>query len=270
MALTTYLSYNLAPKQRIVYIKNSNSSVAFIPQSISHSVGTPGSVPNPVTQPVSAAGSTASGLLVTPQNKTGGYTLINNGGQKYITQVGFYNSVSCNLQIFDKIVEYAISPLSLGTITCTNIDMGTRKFANFQQLIFLEIGTSLSAAATSVTVNYTNSDGISGRVSTPVTISSFALGRWVLVPLQSGDVSVNSIESVTISGTAATTGSFNVIIVRQIISTLPIFNAGKGDIYGIDKLSNIPIHDDTFIQPVISSDSTTSGTVKLDIEIASA
>lgn len=76
-------------------------------------------------------------------------------------------------------------------------------------------------------VNYTNSDGVSGRISQPVTENAFSANGTIVtshtalagtsgcfVPLQSGDSGVRSIQSVTMLG--ADVGLFALVLVKPL------------------------------------------------------
>lgn len=88
-----------------------------------------------------------------------------------------------------------------------------------------------------LTVSYTNQDGVSGRVTPPVIMSTQAVNGTVLhsqssgagrggpfLPLQAGDFGVRSVQSVTIGGTGDV-GLFSLVMVKPL-ATL--------DIRGID------------------------------------
>ena len=123
----------------------------------------------------------------------------------------------------------------------------------------LAISIAARVGGQSFTVNYTNSEGVSGRI-TPVVIENTvsvngnivtsnranASAANPFIPLQSGDSGVRSIESVTMLG--IDTGLFTLILVKPLAHTL---------IYGIDapvevdwfinKKNPIRIYDDAFL-----------------------
>jgi len=81
------------------------------------------------------------------------------------------------------------------------------------------IYTSVGGTATTVTISYTNSAGVSGRTSTA---TSFGGGGYreaailIPIPLQAGDTGVESIESVTVTATTATAGNFGVCMFKPL------------------------------------------------------
>jgi hypothetical protein len=81
--------------------------------------------------------------------------------------------------------------------------------------IYAQIGTTV----TTVTVSYTNSDGTAGRTSPAVVFGGTAnreAGRLIQIPLQAGDVGVQSVQSVTVLATTATAGNFGVTLFRPL------------------------------------------------------
>lgn len=71
--------------------------------------------------------------------------------------------------------------------------------------------------ATSVTVNYTNQDGTTGRTTTfAATGGNGTAGGILTVPLASGDTGVRAVHSVTLGASSGVAGSFGVTLVRRI------------------------------------------------------
>jgi hypothetical protein len=82
----------------------------------------------------------------------------------------------------------------------------------------------------SMTVSYTNSDGVSGRTAT-ITLGAGTppptAGQCYPASLQAGDRGVQSIQSVTNTSTSFTGGSHGLVVARRII-TAPISTTGVG------------------------------------------
>jgi hypothetical protein len=111
-----------------------------------------------------------------------------------------------------------------GTLTTAQAVTGftglpTRAGTGVGSEIWIYCTTATGATASNITVQYTNSSGVSGRntVSTAHIVSMPAF-RMYQVPLQSGDVGVQSIQSVTLSASTGTVGSFGVIIMDRLTS----------------------------------------------------
>ena len=89
-------------------------------------------------------------------------------------------------------------------------------------MLGLSVYTAVGATATTVTASYTNSDGTSGRTTPAVAFGGTnfgtAAGRLILLPLQSGDRGVRSVESVTVAATTGTAGNFGVVLFKPLVS----------------------------------------------------
>lgn len=88
-----------------------------------------------------------------------------------------------------------------------------RGSASGETKIMVEAVTAFTGTAT-FTVSYTNQAGTSGRTATLSSVSAPGVGRCYMLPFQSGDTGVLSINSVTCTG--ATAGTFNVYVLRDI------------------------------------------------------
>lgn len=133
--------------------------------------------------------------------------------------------------------------------------------------IFIEINVAVSATATTIAVAYTNEAGTTGRTTgATATLSGFATRRLIRMPLQAGDKGVQKIESVTVGGTVASTGSFNVIVARRVAS----FGgrvANYNDIRGWDTTGGPEIFADSALWLVGQPDSTASGAIDVIMTI---
>lgn len=76
--------------------------------------------------------------------------------------------------------------------------------------------TTNAGAITSITMDYTNSAGTSGRTGAIASFPATAVaGTFVLFQLQSGDVGVRSVQSLTL-GTTLVTGTIHLVAVRPV------------------------------------------------------
>jgi hypothetical protein len=102
---------------------------------------------------------------------------------------------------------------NLPTATLTRYTSGEGVMAGI--VIYTQIGNGL----TSITINYTNQAGTSGRTSTPTTFGQTGFREnniFIPIPLQAGDKGIRSIESVTISATTGTAGNFGVCLYKPL------------------------------------------------------
>lgn len=86
-------------------------------------------------------------------------------------------------------------------------------------LLAVEVSATTGAGVPTITVNYTNSDGVAGRIATNInaTLATSAAGAVYLIGLQAGDKGVRSVQSLTLSATW-TSGTINLVAYRLIAS----------------------------------------------------
>lgn len=83
----------------------------------------------------------------------------------------------------------------------------------------LLIYTTIGATATTVTINYTNQAGTSGRVSLATLIGGTTAnppGTLLPIPLANGDTGVRSVQSVTLLATTGTAGNMGVVLYKPL------------------------------------------------------
>lgn len=132
-------------------------------------------------------------------------------------------------------------------------------------------GTSLSPQ---FTVNYTNSDGVSGRTSKLVTLSaatangsiltchhglSTTVGNVPFIGLQDGDKGVRSVQSVTFPSTLDV-GLFALVLVKPILTSTFFENTSPIETELISHTSGLPkIYDDAFLNLIMCPAASASG-----------
>lgn len=269
MAITSGDGYIAAGKQLARVTKTQTATtVAAQWHTLLDRAGTPGAGSL-------AVGNTANGLV--PTDATAGFPLLNafgGGNTGYLTGVNFSNSVACRMHVYDRLFHAgSVSMTSLATTTLTSQPSFSSRIPGGTDYtsteIWLEINTAVSATATTIAVTYTNEAGTTGRTTgATASLSGFITGRLINMPLQAGDKGVQKIESVTVGGTVATTGTFNVIIARPLITSMRVPVAGFGDILGLDRTGMPTVWADSALWPIIAPDSTSSGVPDLLLEIA--
>lgn len=250
-----------ARRQTLPWFKSAAATAAYQWHTLWDKAGNPGAG-------VLAVGNTSAGVLVT--DLTAGAPVLEaftGGSTGYLHSVGFASSAASVLALKDRLWHAgSVSMTALATTTFTGQPsvLGRCPDGAGRGLeIWLEINQAVSATATTVVVGYTNSDGVAGR-STPATVSlsGYITGRLVAVALQAGDSGVQKIDSVTVGGTVATTGTFNVILARPLWMGRVLL-ANYGDVHGPDKTGFPVIYDTSALWPIVAPDSTTSGTPSL-------
>ena len=116
---------------------------------------------------------------------------------------------------------------------------------------------SSDLTATSVSVTYTNQDGVGGRVTPLVQIGGTGhreTNRMIQLPLQSGDTGVRSVESRTQTATTGTAGAYGVTLFKPLYA-IAIDNAhgvlSAGGFFTGNTAGGIPqVIDDACISPI--------------------
>lgn len=126
----------------------------------------------------------------------------------------------------------------------------------------------------SFTVNYTNSDGVSGRTSRTVTLSlatangsilnchhglSSTIGSTAFIGLQEGDTGVRSVESVTFPG-LTDVGLFALVLVKPLMKSTFFENTAPMETELLVHKSNLPkIYDDAYLNLIMCPATSLSG-----------
>jgi hypothetical protein len=84
---------------------------------------------------------------------------------------------------------------------------------------FLEWYADTGASAVTATVSYTNEQGVSGRTTTVSLAATMRASRLLQISPANGDLGIRSVESVTLSATTGTAGSFGVTAARRLAGT---------------------------------------------------
>lgn len=133
--------------------------------------------------------------------------------------------------------------------------------------IWLEFNAAVSATATTITVNYTNEAGVAGRVTVVTgSLSGYITRRIEVLALQAGDKGVQKIDSITVGGTVATTGSVNVLLVRRL-ADFDCRIANSLDSQAWDLIGAPVVFSDSCLFAPCQPDSTSGGTTTLGLDI---
>lgn len=126
---------------------------------------------------------------------------------------------------FDTTVLTAQTITTPGTISAGRDSNGATLGAGVE--LWGEIYTATGASAATWTVSYTNSASASGRSATYATAATTVAGQMVPFTLQSGDVGVQAVASLTCSASSGTAGDLGLTLLRRV-AELPIslVNAG--------------------------------------------
>lgn len=163
-------------------------------------------------------GNTTNGLIPTSAT-LGAVPFVNppGGSKTYLARMFSSNTTAGLLQLYDRVFHAgSFSCAALTTLALSAQPALTRYTTGEDIEIWLEINTVMAAAATTIAVTYTNSAGVAGRsTGATVSLSGVISGAMIPLPLQSGDLGVQKIESVIVGG-ATNTGTVNVVLVRKL------------------------------------------------------
>lgn len=259
MALSTVDGLVTAARQQVRFLKTQTAtSVANQWHTLFDRTGNPGAGTLTV-------GNTTSGVFV--DDTVAGFPLLNafgGGATGYLQSVAFGGTVAARIALKDRL--YHAGSVSMTTLATTTFSSQPSILsrcpdgAGVGNEIWIEINAAVSATATTISVNYTNSAGTAARTTgATASLSGFVTGRLIQMPLQAGDNGVQKIESVTVGGTVATTGSFNVIIARPLWEGGRVLASNSSDVHGPDKTGLPIVYATTAFWPVIAPDSTSTG-----------
>ena len=264
MAITTLDGYIGSAKQNLAYTKTTTRpTVATGWYSLFDIAGAPGAGTLNV-------GNTANGLV--PTDATAGYPTINAFGASatgYVSRIEFSSTVACRISVYDRVFVAGAYAFNANTNLASQPSYSGRlPNTDYKGL---EIWVEQVTAATgnqAVSVNYTNQDGTAARTTGAVGIGAAPLlGRCWQLPLQAGDTGVQMIENVT--GSVATAGTFNVMVLRPLWSGR-IGVANGGDVHDMLRTGLPQIYADSSLYVLVAADSTSSGIPHMSVEISNA
>lgn len=209
-----------------------------------------------------AGTSTTQGVV--PTSATAGMPTIGsfNSNQGQLAKIEVNNNASnvgSKWSIYDLLFKSGAHAFNAADTLASQPSYATRVPAtNYDGLeIWIECVTAFTGNL-SVAVTYTNTAGTAARsTGTFATGAALTVGRMMQLPLQAGDAGMQKIESVT--GTVATAGTFNVLVLRPIAKNLRVNAQDFQRVWGPDALGLPRVYDTSALYPIISSDTTSSG-----------
>lgn len=184
----------------------------------------------------------APGAVSNPDNSTsGGLRQTDPGGgrQKYIT--GYQGGVqgAGTFILYDRLLH--ISGLSGTNATAQTVGGSLTRYTDGAgNQIWVEIYTQIGASSTTVSASYTNTVPTAGRTTLSTSIGNTGFreqARIIPLTLQSGDLGVTSVQSVTLAATTGTAGDFGVTIAHPL-QTIPCTLAILANVR--DNVSQLP------------------------------
>lgn len=189
------------------------------------------------------------------------------------------NSVCSNaamtVEIHDRLMHMGGLNGTLTTAQTVNVDIAANLAsnnmrerigdANYSDIQWwLEWYTATGATAVTATVAVTYNDGTTGTLSAALAATrpaSFMLPLNGLIPAAAAGKYIRDVDTVTLSATTATAGSFGVTATRPRM-TLPLNVANKMEVADWQMLGLPEIYNSSCLFPIVLTSTTSSGTVR--------
>lgn len=189
----------------------------------------------------------------------------------YQAAVDLVGTTTGTLILADRLVEYGgLSGTSTSAQAVSAVALPTRAGTGVGCELWLDWYTATgSTASATVTASYTNSAGVSGRTATLVggTPASVPANRAYRMALQSGDVGVQSVQSLTLGTSTGTAGNIGLTIRRPLaIWPMPAANIGQKWGYAETALSVIPT--DACLELLVLATTTNTGAIQGMLAVA--
>lgn len=212
-----------------------------------------------------AIGNTTAGIV--PTDLTAGFPELRafgGGASGYLAAASYRGSVAGGCILYDRVFHVGsvlLTALATTTLAAQPSYAGRMPggvYGGDLELI-LEVNAAVSATATTVSVNYTNEAAVAARTTgASPSLTGYLTRRCHIFPLQAGDKSVSKIESITVGGVVATTGSVNIIVARRL-AEFDVRAVNGLDAQGWDLLGAPQVFADSALWPLFQPDSTSTG-----------
>lgn len=182
-----------------------------------------------------AGGAVPTSAAIPDRTTTGALPFTAPGGsrEKFLISAGIAPQVGGVFMLYDRL--FHIGGLSAALTTDQTVQGApaspalTRNTGGKGNIVWAEIYTTIGTTSTTLTMTYTDQDGIGGHTAT-VNIGGTGfreVTRVLRIPLASGDTGVQAVEKVKLTATTATAGNFGVTI-AQPLAWIPVGAAGAG------------------------------------------
>ncbi len=271
MAITTYEQWKDAKRHPpLIYHKPSAfTTLAGVPYTMIARAGDP------------AAGTVSAGNTggIVPTDATAGFPTIHPfgaGNTGYLESITFSSSVACQLVLYDLI--FRAGGYNLTTLTTFNLGsppsyLSRLPNGSYKGLeVFGAISNNVSAENVSVPISYTDENAVSGNsavIAGGGSVANFTSTRMFPYQLNANfdGKGISELDSVTIAGTAATTGQVNIYIMRRLWQgSIEI----PGEVYhdSFDVSAMPIIYDTSALFPVVIPNGTSTGVPHITMQIA--
>ena len=186
------------------------------------------------THPAAASNPSSSGEAL-DVNSQGAMPLPTVAAGEVLRLVGVQVQISnyAGVYVMDRLVQTSmVDWVTQTTQTFTHPPLPSRAGSGVGAQLFIECNASTSSGTFTPSVSYTNSDGVAGRIATMTVPSGFRSANGYFLPLQSGDKGVQSVQSVTFTGSGVNTGGLWSVAIYKRVITLPTYMGGFVREYG--------------------------------------
>jgi hypothetical protein len=171
---------------------------------------------------------TGSGAVPTSLT-AGAVPFVNPSGANtmYLARMMATSSSNATLVLYDRVVHTSGLSGTVTTAQTVNTTPVTRNAGSNNVGAFLEWYTATGSTATTATVTYTNQSGTAGMVGTVILPGSVVAAETYPILLASGDTSVLSVQTVTLSVSTGSAGNFGVTLANRVCSIPLLANLGQ-------------------------------------------
>jgi hypothetical protein len=188
------------------------------------------------------------------------------GNTLYLARMLATSSSNATLILYDRVVHTSGLSGTVTTAQTVNTTPVTRNAGSNNVGAFLEWYTGTGSTAATATVSYTNQSGTAGRTGTVILPGSVIAGETYPVLLASGDTSVLSVQTVTLSVSTGTAGNFGVTLANRVCSIVLLANIGQ--VLDYAGLGLPVIQPDACLAYHLLPSTTSTGTVLTELTLA--
>lgn len=259
MSILSRADYKAARKQIVrIWKTNTRTTIANYPYSIFDRDGTP-------EAGTLSAGNTANGTVPTPA-VTGYPQIIAPANTLYLTAVRVNWNVLGLIYFYDRLFCAGAYSYNADTTLASQPSYASRLPGTDYNSLELWFETVTAFTGTpNVQVNYLDQDGNAGDTGSISAGFAPAVGYSFQIPLAAGDTGIQQITRVRC--TTASAGTFNISVHRPGFACR-ISKLGQPQVFGLFDTGMKIVYSDTAFFAQVSTDSTSSGTPYIELELA--